>query len=106
MRLRTAVLATGAAVAAGALVEPHFPVLRSATVPALPAGARDVTVLHLSDLHLLPRHARRSRWISDMARLGADAVVVTGDLWSSAQSMSLLGSTLAALTDDGTPGFF
>jgi predicted MPP superfamily phosphohydrolase len=63
-------------------------------------------VLHLSDLHLLPRHGRRSRWISGLTRLQADVVVVTGDLWSSVRSMPLLGSTLAALTGDGTPGMF
>lgn len=109
MRLRSAVLAAGAAgtaVAAGALLEPHFPVLRRAQVPTLPKGSRDLTVLHLSDLHLLPKHDRRSRWICDLTRLGADVVVVTGDLWSSAAAMTLLGTTLSTLTADGTPGVF
>src|SRR3954452_21227493 len=99
MRLPSAVLLAGTAVAAGALVEPLFPVLRRAVVPVLPAGANDLKVLHLSDLHLLPRHGRRSRWISGLNRLEPDVVVVTGDLWSSARSMPLLGTTLAALTE-------
>jgi predicted MPP superfamily phosphohydrolase len=103
MRPASAVLATGAAVGIGALLEPHFPVLRSATVPV---GTGPLTVLHLSDLHLLPRHARRSRWIASLAELKADLVVATGDLWSSPRSLPLLGSTLGALTADGTPGVF
>ncbi|MDX6198861.1 MAG: uncharacterized protein QOJ79_2012 [Actinomycetota bacterium] len=106
MRLGKAVVLAGSAVAADALLEPHFPVLRRELVPVLPAGGGELTVLHLSDLHLLPRHGRRSRWISNLAALGADVVVVTGDLWSSVRSMPLLGSTLAALTADGTPGVF
>jgi predicted MPP superfamily phosphohydrolase len=106
MRVGTAVVLTGCALATGALLEPHFPVLRSDSVPVLPTGSPDIRVLHLSDLHLLPRHGRRSRWISELSRLGADVVVATGDLWSSERSMPLLGSTLAALTADGTPGMF
>jgi predicted MPP superfamily phosphohydrolase len=106
MRLGSAVVLTGAAVTAGALLEPHFPVLRGAQVPVLPRGSAELTVLHQSDLHLLPRHGRRSRWISGLNRLSPDVVVVTGDLWSAERSMPLLGSTLAALTADGTPGMF
>jgi predicted MPP superfamily phosphohydrolase len=106
MRLSSAVLVAGAAVTAGALVEPHFPVLRQLDVPVLPAGSAGLGVLHLSDLHLLPRHGRRSRWISGLTRLRPDVVVVTGDMWSSVHAMPLLGSTLAALTADGTPGVF
>jgi predicted MPP superfamily phosphohydrolase len=106
MRPTSAVLLTGAAVAVGALVEPLLPVLRRASVPVLPAGAEPLTVLHLSDLHLLPRHGRRSRWITELRRLQPDLVVATGDLWSSPRSLALLGATLGALTADGTPGVF
>jgi predicted MPP superfamily phosphohydrolase len=106
MRLRRAVVVAGTAVAAGALLEPHFPVLRRETVPALPAGSDTLTVLHLSDLHLLPRHGRRSRWIAQLAEHKPDLAVVTGDLWSSVRALPLLGATLAALTADGTPGVF
>jgi predicted MPP superfamily phosphohydrolase len=103
MRPVPAVLLAGAAVGVGALIEPHFPVLRRETVPV---GTQAMTVLHLSDLHLLPRHGRRSRWIAALAALQPDLVVVTGDLWSSADAMPLLGATLGRLTADGTPGVF
>ncbi|MCA1713164.1 MAG: metallophosphoesterase [Actinobacteria bacterium] len=106
MRLRTALLLAGAAGAAGPFVEPLFPVLRRLTVPVLPAGAAPVKVLHVSDLHLLPRHGRRSRWLQDLTRLEPDLVVSTGDHLSSAAAIPLLGATLAALTADGTPGVF
>jgi predicted MPP superfamily phosphohydrolase len=103
MRPASAVLLTGTAVGVGALLEPHFPVLRRETVQV---GAGPLTVLHVSDLHLLPRHGRRSRWIASLAELRADLVVATGDLWSSPRSLPLLGATLGALTADGTPGVF
>lgn len=103
MRPRTALLLSGPAVVAGALLEPHFPVLRRCTVAVLPTGAQPLAVLHLSDLHLLPRHGRRSAWIRGLASLQADLVVCTGDVWSSARALSLLGATLGALTADGTP---
>lgn len=104
MRLRSAVMLAG--LASWPLVEPHLPVLRRLTLPVLPTGSPSLTVLHLSDLHLLPRHGRRSRWIRELATLDADLVVVTGDLWSSASALPLLGATLGALTADGTPGVF
>jgi uncharacterized protein len=106
VRPASALVLTGAAVATGALIEPLFPVLRRHSVPVLPGDIEPLTVLHLSDLHLLPRHGRRSRWIRGLAALQPDLVVVTGDLWSSALSMPLLGATLGALTADGTPGAF
>lgn len=106
MRPSSAILLAGSAVVTGALLEPHSPVLRRATVPVLPVGADPRTVLHLSDLHLLPRHGRRSSWITGLRRLHADLVVCTGDMWSAAAALPLLGSTLGALTEDGTPGVF
>jgi predicted MPP superfamily phosphohydrolase len=87
-------------------VEPLFPVLRRATVPVLPAGAAPLRVLHVSDLHLLPRHARRSQWVRGLAALQPDLVASTGDHMSSAAAIPLLAASLAALTADGTPGVF
>lgn len=106
MRLRSVAVLGGTAVAIGALVEPLFPVLRRCSVQVLPPGADPLTVLHLSDLHLLPRHGRRSRWIAALTGHRPDLVVATGDLWSSRRALPLLGATLGALTADGTPGVF
>lgn len=109
MRPRSAVLlaaVAGTALTADAFVEPHLPVLRRRTVPLLPPGAPTLRVLHVSDLHLLPRHGRRSRWVRALAQLQPDLVVSTGDHWSSLRALPLLAATLGALTADGTPGVF
>ena len=99
-------LPLGALAAAWPFVEPHLPVLRRAAVPVLAAGAAPIRVLHLSDLHLLPRHTRRAAWIRALACLRPDLVVSTGDHWSSAGAQELLTTTLGALTADGTPAVF
>lgn len=98
--------AAGAVATAWAFVEPHLPVLRRVTVPVLPPGWAPLRVLHLSDLHLLPRHQRMAAWIRGLAALEADLVVSTGDHVSSAEAIDLLTETLGALTADGTPGVF
>ena len=106
MRWGRAMVVGAGLTAAWSLVEPHLPVLRRVTVPMLPAGSAPVRVLHLSDLHLLPRHQRRSDWVKALARLSPDLVVSTGDHLSAADAVALLGQTLGALTADGTPGVF
>ncbi|CAA9349188.1 MAG: putative secreted protein [uncultured Frankineae bacterium] len=113
MTYGVAVAARGALVLAAAawpFVEPLLPALRRVRVPVLPpdarAGGRPLTVLHVSDLHLLPRHTRRAAWVRALARLRPDLVVSTGDHVSSARSIPLLLQTLGALTADGTPGVF
>ncbi len=95
-----------AAAAVWPFVEPLLPVLRRVRVPVLAAGEAPLSVLHLSDLHLLPRHVRRAAWVRRLARLRPDLVVSTGDHVSSARSVPLLVETLGALTADGTPGAF
>ena len=95
-----------AAAAVWPFVEPLLPVLRRVRVPVLPAGSAPMTVLHLSDLHLLPRHARRAAWVRRLGRLRPDLVVSTGDHVGSPHSVPLLAATLGALTAGGTPGVF
>ena len=101
---RRSLLAAGAVAAAWPFVEPHLPVLRRVSVPVLPPGWAPLRLLHLSDLHLLPRHVRRARWITALAVHEPDLVVSTGDHVSSLDAFGLLADTLGALTADGTPG--
>jgi predicted MPP superfamily phosphohydrolase len=99
----TAVAAVGAA---WPFVEPHLPALRRLTVPVLPPDWPTLRVLHLSDLHLLPRHRRRADWVRGLAALSPDLVVSTGDHVSSAAAVELLASTFGALTGRGAPAVF
>jgi uncharacterized protein len=53
--------------------------LRQATLPVLPAGARQLRILHISDLHMTPGQLSKQRWVADLAGLRPDLVVNTGD---------------------------
>lgn len=73
-------LGAGAAAAVWATaVEPYAFALRRVVVPVLPDGAAPLRVLHLSDLHLVPRQLRKAEWVRGLADLEPDLVVVTGD---------------------------
>ena len=80
MAIGTLAAAGAACVAYGVLVERHWYRLRRQTVPVLAAGAPPVTVLHLSDFHLLAHDHRRQRFLAELAELDTDLVVVTGDI--------------------------
>jgi uncharacterized protein len=105
MRRPTALLAGAAAAAlvAEPFLEPLLPVLRRVGVPALPAGRPPLRVLHLSDLHLLPRHRRRAAWVRRLAALAPDLVVSTGDHLSSLAALPLLTGIAEAFD---CPGVF
>ena len=71
---------TGAGVLGWAsLVERNAFVLRRFDVPVLPEGAAPLRVLHLSDLHLLPRQRAKRAWVHSLASLDPDLVITTGD---------------------------
>jgi len=104
--MRARIAAALALAAAWPLVEPQLPVLRRAAVHLLPPGSPPLRVLHLSDLHLLPRHRRLAAWVSRLAEADPDLVVSTGDHLSGVGAVPLLTRALGALTTDGTPGVF
>ncbi|HHV21355.1 MAG TPA: metallophosphoesterase [Propionibacterium sp.] len=66
-------------IAYGALIESRAFVLRRFSLPLLPNGADPVRVLHLSDMHLLPRQRAKVTWVRGLADLKPDLVVNTGD---------------------------
>ena len=41
------------------------------TLPVLPAGARPIKVLHVSDLHITPGQRSKQRWVAALGRAGA-----------------------------------
>ena len=92
--------AAGAASLAGAWaagIEPHLFTVRRARLPILPAGARDLRVLHISDLHLAPWQRHKIRWVRSLAELQPDLVINTGDNFGW-DSLPELTHTLAPLT--------
>ena len=74
---RTALL--GAACFAYGLVEARTFRVRRYDLPILPAGAGDVRVLHVSDIHLAARQRYKTDFVRSLAGLEPDLVVTTGD---------------------------
>lgn len=99
-----ATAALGASVAAGAWVEARAFIVRRATVPVLPAGQREIRVLHISDMHLMPYQRRKIDFISRLAGLQPDLVVSTGDNASSAEAVAPLLEAMGGLLR--VPGVF
>lgn len=94
----------GALVAAGALVEAQAFVLRRVVAAVLPPGAAPLRVLHISDIHLMPRQHEKLDFLRGLARLRPDLVVSTGDHLSSAEALPALFTALEPLTT--LPGAF
>ena len=63
----------------GVFVERNRFTVRQEVLPVLPQGARSLTVLHLSDLHMAPWQEKKQAFIRSLARYEPDLVVDTGD---------------------------
>ena len=94
----------GAAVTAYAVWEARAYTLRSVELPLLPAGARPLRVLHLSDLHLTPGQSRKREWLRSLADLEPDLVINTGDSLAHVDALPPLLDALGPLLD--VPGAF
>lgn len=99
-----AVAAGTAAVAYGALIERHWFDIRDESLAILPPGSAPFTVLHLSDIHMSPGQAKKSRWLRELASLQPDLVVNTGDNLSHPAAIAPLLDALGPLMD--FPGVF
>lgn len=104
----TAVVATAAAglgaLAWGTLVERNRFTLRTHTVPVLQAGARPITVLHFSDLHMAPWQREKQEWMRGLAAYEPDLIVDTGDNLGHVDGLS--GVKYALEPFRGVPGVF
>jgi len=108
-RTASAVLA-GAAVAGlgalawGVLVERNRFTVRHEVLPVLPRGARPLTVLHLSDLHMAPWQEEKQAFIRSLVRYEPDLIVDTGDNLGHAEG--LIGVKEALEPFEGVAGVF
>ncbi|HYU85713.1 MAG TPA: metallophosphoesterase [Kribbellaceae bacterium] len=97
-------VAGAACVAYAAAIEVRWFTLRHATVAVLPPGSDPLKVLHVSDLHLLPRQRRKIDWVRSLSGLEPDLVVNTGDNISGVHSLPALIHAYGDLLD--LPGAF
>ncbi len=103
-RTLAAGLAGGAALTAYAAWEARQYTLREVRVALLPPGARDVRVLHLSDIHMTPDQSAKQAWLRSLAALKPDLVVNTGDNLAHMRSVPVVLDSLGALLE--VPGVF
>lgn len=81
-----------ACVAYGILVERTWFVVRRYRLEILPADARPVSVLHLSDLHFTRRDGRKRRFVESLPR--PDVAIVTGDILGEPEGVETAAAAL------------
>jgi uncharacterized protein len=105
---RQALIATAAAGVGifgyAAVIERNWFALRRYDIPLLPAGARPLRILHISDAHLTPGRHRLLSWIRSLDALQPDFVVNTGDSIAHRDSVQPFLEALGPLLD--RPGVF
>jgi uncharacterized protein len=105
---RQALIVTAAAGAGifgyASVIERNWFVLRRHDIPVLPAGARPLRVLHISDVHLTPGRHRLLSWIRSLDALQPDMVVNTGDSLAHPDAVQPLLEAFGPLLD--RPGVF
>lgn len=104
-RVAAGTAALGAAcVAYGVGIERTAYQVRRASVAVLSPGSAPFKVLHISDIHLLPRQGRKRDFLVGLAGLQPDVVVNTGDNISSPDAIEPLMASFGRLVD--VPGVF
>jgi predicted MPP superfamily phosphohydrolase len=93
-----------AAFAWGALVERNRFTVRHEVVPVLEPGARPLTVLHLSDMHMAPWQTAKQDFVRSLARFEPDLIIDTGDNLGHIDGNSGVERALAPFA--GIPGVF
>ena len=92
------------ALAWGVFVERTRFTVRHEVLPILEAGARPLTILHLSDLHMAPWQRKKQDFVRSLARYEPDLIVDTGD--NLGHTDGLAGIRRAFEPFRGIPGVF
>ncbi len=95
--LGTLAAAGAACVAYGVVVERRWFRLRTERVPVLPQGHEPLTLLHLSDLHMVTGDRVKRGFLARLAGVPTDLVVLTGDLLGEPDSLGPVLDSLGAL---------
>lgn len=104
---RAAALVAGAVVAGTAYAsgwERNNFALRRQSLPLLAPGSEPLTILHISDLHMMPGQRRKQQFLTSLAALEPDLVINTGDNLSSERAVPSVVQALGPLL--GRPGAF
>lgn len=88
----------------GVGIERRWYRLRRLTVPGVLRRPGGLTILHVSDVHLVPPQQHRVDFLRRLAGERYDLVVATGDLLGDIGAEDALVDAMAPLTADGTPG--
>src|SRR5688500_11146317 len=87
-------LAAGA-IAYGIFIERRWYRVGRYRLDILPAGTSELSVLHLSDLHMLDGDRRAERFLSKLPR--ADVAVITGDIVGEPEAVEFAARALRAV---------
>ena len=96
--------AGAAAFAWGVVVERNRYLIRHEVLPVLDPGARPITVLHLSDLHMAPWQEHKQDFVRSLRIMEPDLIVNTGD--NLGHERGLEGIRRAFEPFAGVPGVF
>ena len=97
-------VAGAGAFAYGALVERNRFTVRHETLPILEPGARSLTVLHISDMHLAPWQSAKQEWIRSLRVFEPDLMINTGDNMGHEDALPSVEYALEPFA--GVPGVF
>ena len=102
--LGVAAVAGAASFAYGVAVERRRWTVREEVLPILDSGARPITILHLSDLHMAPWQADKQEFIRSLAVYEPDLMVDTGDDYGHRDGLDGLRYALEPFA--GVPGVY
>src|SRR3981189_803848 len=86
------------------IIERNAFVVREVTMPLLSPGSSPLKVLHVSDIHMLPKQRRKQAGLGELARFEPDLVVNTGDNLSHPKAVPAVVQALGDLLS--VPGVF
>jgi len=86
------------------LIERFWFAVRREELKILPKGSKEITVLHISDIHMAPWQRRKQNWIRKLNRLNPDLVINTGDNLGHQKAIPATLKALAGLRQ--LPGVF